>query len=148
MTTWYYIIGGLITGWIGFTVLAAVSLPKGQIHWDWAAGLIGWLGCLVAGTYATDTWISGLVETIVGISDLTRLLVFGLVLATVALTAAAAVPNRVLGAFTLSLAVGIAWLFVPSALAADVVPGSLGDTITEAVSALTKSLVDNTKWLG
>ena len=126
MRAWFYVAGFGVLAW---AFLSAGSVIKGGA----ASGILNWLtgvasvACaLIAGVYATYTWILDLTGWVVGIHPVIGLVAFILTLLGILATIPALLMDR-FSAMTVTPVIVGAWVVLPSLLTVGAIPGEAGN---------------------
>jgi len=144
---WMNVLGWGVLAWFFFTLAAPIKVPgKAQSHYTWVAGIAGFCCALIAGTAARNAWpIPQLVGWFLGLGSVIDGIAFVVVLVVCLVTLAAIIPDQISGGATLGLGLALAWIIIPAALAAGVIPGKAGDWARDAYVSVSRPLVDRTE---
>lgn len=148
MRDWTYITVGLVVAWAAMTAGARINGGSLSSAINWSTGLLSLASALLAGVYATGTWVRDLVGWVVSIHPVVSLLA----LAGTLLSIAAIIPVLLLDKWSAAgatIPVVAATFFLPSLLVVGAVPGEAGEVLTEGVGVLARALIRATNgWFG
>lgn len=148
MRPWFYVAGFGVLAW---AFLSAGSVIKGGA----ASGILNWLtgigaiaAALIAGVYATYTWVLDLTGWLVGIHPVIGLAAFVLTLLGLLATIPALLMDRFSAMSVTPVIVG-AWVVLPSLLQVGAIPGEAGDQAMVLLRTVSVPLVETTaRWFG
>jgi hypothetical protein len=144
-TTWYYVAGLGVLGWIFLSILGAAAIGgNAQTWWAWGCGVIGALLCLGAGVYLSD--VPQVRDLAGALADfrIVAFVIFVVVLVMTAKLVAGGVPDQY---HPISITTGLAVFAVLLPTLAGFVPGSAGTHLRDGVDSVSAVVIDQTDGL-
>lgn len=147
MRPWFYVAGFGVLAWAALSAGGVIKGGPASGILNWLTGLLAIGFGLIAGVYATHTWLLSAAGGVVSIHPVIGLAVFVLTLLGLLATIPVLLIDRI-SALSVTPVIVAAWVLLPSLLQVGAIPGEAGDRITLIIRTIAEPLIAETRWFG